>query len=186
MLTLNFLPFQNIETPRLLLRRVNANDVDEIMALRGNPETMRYIPRPLVKTIEDAMEHLAMIDAKIESNEGINWGITLKGNSKLLGIIGHYRIQPQNYRAEIGYMLLPEFHGQGIASEAVKATVAYGFEVLQLHSIEAVIDPDNIASEIVLQKNGFVKEAHILENEFYDGKFLDTVIYSLLKRNFKK
>ena len=55
-----------------------------------------------------------------------------------------------------------------------------------MHSIEAVIDPENIASERVLQKNGFVKEAHILENELYDGKFWDTVIYSLLKRNFKK
>jgi ribosomal-protein-alanine N-acetyltransferase len=53
---------------------------------------------------------------------------------------------------------------------------------MQLHSIEAIIDPENRASERVLQKSGFVKEAHILENEFYDGKFLDTVIYSLLKR----
>jgi ribosomal-protein-alanine N-acetyltransferase len=57
---------------------------------------------------------------------------------------------------------------------------------MQLHSIEAIIDPENGASESVLQKNGFVKEAHILENEYYNGEFLDTVIYSLLKRNFKK
>lgn len=186
MLTINFLPFQNLETERLLLRRVNIDDAEAIMALRGNPETMRYIPRPLVTTIEEAHEHLAMIDTKIESNEGINWAITLKGNPNLIGIIGHYRIQPQNYRAEIGYMLLPEFHGKGIITEAIKAALIYGFEVMQLHSIEAVIDPDNIASERVLQKNGFVKEAHILENEFFEGKFLDTVIYSLLRRNFKK
>ena len=55
-----------------------------------------------------------------------------------------------------------------------------------MHSIEGVIDPNNIASERVLLKNGFAKEAHILENEFWDGKFWDTVIYSLLKRNFKR
>ena len=184
MLTLNFHPFPNIETPRLLLRRVDKTDASQIMKLRGNPETMRYIPRPLVKTIEEALDHVAMIDAKIEANEGINWGITLKDDPKLIGIIGHYRIQPQNYRAEIGYMLLPEFHGKGIATEAIQATVAFGFEVMHLHSIEAVIDPGNSASEIVLQKNGFVKEAHILENEYYEGVFWDTVIYSLLKRNF--
>jgi ribosomal-protein-alanine N-acetyltransferase len=49
---------------------------------------------------------------------------------------------------------------------------------MNLHSIEGIIDPDNLASAQVLLKNGFVKEAHIKENEFYQGRFLDTVIYS--------
>jgi ribosomal-protein-alanine N-acetyltransferase len=83
-------------------------------------------------------------------------------------------------------MILPQYNGQGIVTEAIKAVLEYGFEDMNMHSIEAVIDPDNSASERVLQKNGFIKEAHILENEYYDGKFWDTVIYSLLKRNFKK
>ena len=83
-------------------------------------------------------------------------------------------------------MSLTEYNGKGYITEAIKAVIAYGFEQMDLHSIEAVIDPDNIASEKVLQKNGFVKEAHILENELWEGKFWDTVIYSLLRRNFKK
>jgi ribosomal-protein-alanine N-acetyltransferase len=53
---------------------------------------------------------------------------------------------------------------------------------MKLHSIEAVIDPENAASEKVLQKNGFVKEAHLKENEFYDGTFIDSVIYSRLSK----
>jgi ribosomal-protein-alanine N-acetyltransferase len=146
---------------------------------------MKYIPRPLLKNEEEACEHIAMINSKIDNNEGINWAITLKGNPKLIGIIGHFRIEPQNYRAEIGYMILPEYHGQGIVAEAIKEVVRYGFDDMNLHSIEAIIDPNNLASERVLQKNGFVKEAHILENECFDGKFIDTVIYSLLKRNFQ-
>jgi len=186
MLTFNFDPFPILETPRLLLRRVTNDDANEVQALRGNPETMKYIPRPLVTTKELALQHIAMVDAKIVSNEGINWAITIKGNPKFIGIIGHYRIQPENYRAEIGYMLLPEYSGKGLVTEAIHATLVYAFEVMQLHSVEAVIDPDNAASERVLQKCGFVKEAHILENEYFEGKFWDTVIYSLLKRNFKK
>lgn len=182
MLTINFTPFPNLETERLLLRRVNENDANEIFALRSNPETMKYIPRPLVKSIDDALEHIAMIDAKIESNEGINWAITYKDNPKLIGIIGHYRIKPENYRAEIGYMLLPEYHGKGIVSEAVKEAVNYGFNEMRLHSIEAIIAPENFGSERVLQKCGFVKEAHLKENEFYEGRFLDTVIYSILNK----
>ncbi len=181
MLKINFSPFQNLETERLLLRRVVDEDVNEIFALRSDLEVMKYIPRPLVKTKEDALAHVAMIDEKIDSNEGINWAITLKDNPKLIGIIGHYRIKPEHFRAEIGYMLLPEYQGKGIISEAIKTVVKYGFEVMQLHSIEAIIDPKNFASEKVLQKNGFVKEAHLKENEFYEGRFLDTVIYSSLK-----
>lgn len=186
MITINFHPFQNIETERLLLRRLDENDAEEVFAMRSNPEIMKYIPRPLAKTKEDALEHIATIEGKIVDNTGINWGITIKGNPKIIGIIGHYRISPENHRAEIGYMSLPEHNGKGYITEAIKAVVAYGFEQMNLHSIEAIIDPGNIASERVLQKNGFVKEAHILENELWDDKFWDTVIYSLLKRNWKK
>lgn len=181
MLEFNFTPFPVIETERLLLRRITNDDVDEVFELRSNPETMKYIPRPLVKNNEEALEHIAMIEDKIATNVGINWGISLKDNPKLLGIIGYYRMQPENYRAEIGYMLLPDFHGKGIIPEAVERLISYGFEDLKLHSIEAVIDPENYASEKVLQKCGFVKEAHLKESEFYEGRFLDKVIYSLLE-----
>ncbi|MGO4770587.1 GNAT family N-acetyltransferase [Flavobacterium sp. W22_SRS_FK3] len=182
MLNFNFTPFPVIETERLILRRITTDDVNEVFELRSNPETMKYIPRPLVKSIEDGLEHIAMIEEKIVSNVGINWGITLKGNSKILGIIGYYRMQPENYRAEIGYMLHPDYHGKGIIPEAVTRLISYGFNDLKLHSIEAVIDPENLASESVLQKCGFVKEAHLKESDFYEGKFLDKVIYSLLNK----
>jgi ribosomal-protein-alanine N-acetyltransferase len=182
MLYRKFNPFPNLETERLLLRRIDYDDVDEIFALRSDKEVMKYIPRPLVNNAEEALVHIAIIDEKIDTNEGINWAITLKGDGKLIGVIGHYRIKPEHFRAEIGYMLLPEYHGKGIISEALKEVVNYGFEVMNLHSVEAIIDPENSASEKVLQKNGFIKEAHLKENEYFDGRFLDTVIYSLIKK----
>ena len=185
MLEINFHPFKNLETERLLLRRLTENDANEILELRGNPETMKYIPRPLATSVQDALNHIKLINDNIDLNTGINWAITLKGNPKLIGLIGHYRLQPENHRCEIGYMILPEYSGKGITKEAIKAVLEYGFDEMKMHSIEAVIDPDNTASERVLQKNGFVKEAHILENEFHNGKFWDTVIYSMLDRNFK-
>lgn len=182
MLNINFTPFPILETERLLLRRLVKEDVNEIFALRSDKETMKYIPRPLVKTEEEAIAHFEMIDEKIENNEGINWAITLKKDPKLIGLIGHYRIKPEHFRAEIGYMLLPEYHGKGVIIEAIKETVKYGFEIMKLHSIEAVIDPENLASEKVLQKSGFVKEAHLKENEYFEGRFLDSVIYSILNK----
>ena len=180
MLTINFSPFPILETERLILRRVLPSDVKEMFELRSNPETMKYIPRPLVTNYDEALAHIKMMEDKIETNEGINWAITIKGDDKMLGVIGHYRIKPEHYRAEVGYMILPEYHGKGITTEAVQCVVDYGFNTMQLHSIEGVIDPENEASEKVLQKCGFVKEAHFKENEFYDGKFIDAVVYSKL------
>lgn len=180
MLAINFTPFPILETERFVLRGVLATDVNEIFALRSNPETMKYIPRPLVTNHEEALAHIKMMDDKIESNEGINWAITSKENDTMLGLIGLYRIKPEHYRAEIGYMVLPEFQRKGIIPEAILCLVNYGFNSLKLHSIEAVIDPQNKASEKVLQKCGFLKEGHFKENEYYDGKFIDSAIYSLL------
>ncbi len=186
MLTINFHPFKNLETERLLLRRVAPTDVNEIIELRGNTETMKFIPRPLVTNTEEALAHYHLINDKIESNEGINWAITIKGNPKLIGIMGHYRIQLEHYRSEVGYMILPQFNGQGITAEALKAVLAYGFDDMGLHSVEGVLDAENHSSERVLQKSGFVKEAHFLENECYNGVFRDSLVYSLLKKKFKR
>ncbi len=182
MLEVNFDPFPNLETARLILRRINDGDAEQIFRLRSNPVTMQFVPRPLAKTIDDAKKHIELIEGKIVNNEGINWAITLRGNPEFIGIIGHFDIKPQHYRAEIGYMLLPEFHNQGIVSEAVAAVLDFGFTDLKLHSVEAVIGPENHASAKVLEKNGFVKEAHFKENEYYEGKFLDTVVYSRLNK----
>ena len=182
MLEFNFTPFPILETERLLLRRVDNNDVNEIFSMRSNAATMKYIPRPLVTNYEEALEHIALLDSGLEKNESINWAITFKGENKLLGIIGFYRTKFADYRSEIGYMLLSENHGKGIATEAVERVMKYGFEEMNLHSMEAIIDPRNSASEGVLIKNGFVKEGHFKENTFFNGKFLDSVIYSKIKK----
>jgi [ribosomal protein S5]-alanine N-acetyltransferase len=177
----NFLPFENLTSERLILRQITIEDVEEIFSLRSNPETMKYIPRPLITKQEEAIEHINLIQDKIETNEGINWAITLKGSNKMIGIIGHYRVQWEHFRSEVGYMLLPEYEKKGIITEAVGLAINFGFNQMKMHSLEAVIDPENHASAKVLEKNGFIKEAHLKEAEFYNGKFIDRVIYSLLK-----
>lgn len=177
----SFLPFQDLESDRLWLRQMNDTDIDGVFALRSNPENMKFIPRPLLKSREEAVGLIQTINSKIENNEGINWAIIEKSSQKFLGFLGHYRIQWEHSRSEIGYMLLPEAQGIGYATEAIQLIVKYGFEQMNMHSLEAVIDPANAGSARVLEKNKFVKEAHIRENEFFEGKYWDSVIYSLLE-----
>lgn len=184
MLVFNFSPFPNLETNRLNLRHLTSEDVDEILALRSNPEIMQFIPRPLIKSKEEALEFITTMNAAVDSNTVINWAITTKENDELIGMIGFYRMKPENYRAEVGYILSAAYHGQGIITEALQRVIQFGFEEMGLNSIEAVIDPENFGSEKVLLKNNFVKEGHFKEHTFFEGKFLDSVFYSLLKKNY--
>lgn len=182
MLTVNFSEFPELETDRLKFRRAGLNDIHELFALRSDSEIMKYIPRPLATTHEEIVEFLELTDQKISCNDLINWAITLKDDSKMIGTIGYYHIKPEHYRAEIGYMILPEFQNKGYITEAITEVVKYGFSKMELHSIEALIDPSNIASAKVLEKCNFVKEGHFKENECYNGQFIDTIIYSRINR----
>ncbi|HKC67935.1 MAG TPA: GNAT family N-acetyltransferase [Bacteroidia bacterium] len=182
MISLNFSPFPLLETERLYLRAITEDDKHEMFALRSDKQIMQYIARPLMTTIEEITEFIKSINSSIEKQEYINWGIALKNNNKLIGTVGFYRMAKENYRAEVGYMLHTNFHKQGIMQELMPVVLEYGFKQMNLHSIEAVIDPRNKDSENVLLKQGFVKEAHFKENFFFDGEFLDSVHYSLLAK----
>jgi ribosomal-protein-alanine N-acetyltransferase len=160
MLQLNFSPFPILESERLCFRKLTHEDAPEVLALRGNPKTMQFIPRPLIVDIEGALGHIKMINDKIGENLDINWAVTQKENDKCIGIMGFYRTQPEHFRTELGYMILPEHWGKGYVTEAVKTLLNFAFNTLNFHSIEAVIDARHTASERVLQKVGFEKEAH--------------------------
>lgn len=180
MLKISFNPFPCLESDRLYLRQITIKDVNEVFELRSSAEIMKYIPRPLAKTKHDALDFIDLINKAVKDNEGINWAITLKKDNVLIGMICLIRMQPQNFRSEIGYILHPDLHGKGIMHEAAALVIDYAFNALHFHSLEAVIDPENRASANVLLKHGFVKEGYFKESGFYEGRFLDAEVYSLL------
>jgi ribosomal-protein-alanine N-acetyltransferase len=176
--------FPIIETERFILREINDSDVEEVFEMRSNPELMKFIPRPINKIKEEALLHIHKIQRGFEENESLNWGITYKNEPKIIGIIGYVRMQPENFRAEIGYILNKLEHKKGVMREIVKPLMHFGFKHLNLHSIVAVVDPANQASIALLQANGFTKEAHFREDCYFDGQFLDSAHYSVLKSDF--
>lgn len=183
MLVFDFKNFPILSTERLTLRQIVSDDANEMFALRSNPEIMRYIPRELPKTIDDAIKHIEFMQGLLESGECINWAICLKDNEKLIGNIGYFRMQPENHRAEVGYMLSSEYHGKGIMQEALTEIIRYGFEEIKLHSIEAVTAPENESSWKLLEKNGFIREGYFKQDTYWQGKFLDSYVFSLLNPN---
>ncbi|ALW85747.1 alanine acetyltransferase [Hymenobacter sedentarius] len=182
MLTVNFTPFPTLTTERLTLRQLTPADALALFELRADPRVMKFIPRPLAQSVADAVEYINVVNECASKNERLTWGIALRADaSQIIGTIGYVSFQLENHRGTIGYMLHPGFQGKGMMSEAVAAILDYGFDVLNLHSIEAAVDPQNLASTQVLKRSGFVQEGHFKENEFWDGKYLDTLYFSLLR-----
>jgi ribosomal-protein-alanine N-acetyltransferase len=180
MLEVNFNPFPVLSTKRLTLRRLTLNDAPTLFIFRSSEDIMKYIARPRAKSVQDAIELIQRIDTTIDNNEGINWGIILKETNELIGTIGFVRMKKENFRGEIGYMLNTKYHRLGYMNEAMKAVLDYGFNEIKFHSVEAIIDPANIASMSILEKNNFIREAHFKEDFYFEGQFLDSMVYSLL------
>lgn len=170
-----------LKTERLILRPIAHKDSAQLFAIRKDPEVMRYIPRPLAVTIEDAHAMIDRMLKGIEDKISLNWTITLGDDDEFIGYIGYFRMNLENHRAEIGYITHPDYQGKGYTKEALKAATDYGFNEMGLHTIEAVTAPENTASQQLLLKSGFIKEAHFRENVFFENRYLDSVHYTLFK-----
>lgn len=183
MLQVNFSPFPQLNTERLLLRQITLADADALFFLRSNEQVMAFIDREHFASVDVAVKTINTITENVNSNNGIMWGICLKENPALLaGTIGFWQMKKENYRGEIGYMLHPDLWGKGYAKEAIKEVIEFGFRKIGLHSIEAFVNPGNKASIGLLLSVGFVQEGYFKEDYFFRGKFLDTVVFSLVDR----
>lgn len=169
--------------PDLVMRRIyKGRDSAALLALRGNAEAMRYIGKPLATSIEDADALIASIDEVIDTGKGIHWGLFLPERDYLIGTMGFFRWDHHHRRAEIGYMLHPDYHRRGLMSLAMHLALQYAWTAMNLHSIEARTYPENEASQQLLRKYGFVQEGYLRECFYFDGVFSDSVIFSLLRQ----
>lgn len=176
-----FSEFPELETKNLKLRKILLSDQKDIFSIRSDPEAMKYFGKHPFKTAAEATGFIYSVINAFQNKEGIRWGITLKPSDKLIGSAGIWRIDRKHFRGEIGYELLPAFWNNGIMSEALTEIVKFGFEKMNLHSIEANTDPQNISSTKLLEKIGFKKEGELKESFFFNDKFYDNIIYSILK-----
>lgn len=165
---MKFIPFPEIKTERLFLRKIEPSDCDVILFLRSDATVTKFIERPenrKTKNIADAIKFIKQLNEYLETNKSITWGITLKNNSKITGTICLWNFSKNNKTAEVGYDLDPEFQGKGIMNEALKMVVDFGFNELRLHKIEAFTHNENENSKKLLKKNGF----QFIENRKDEG-----------------
>ena len=180
MLNINFTPFPYLETERLYLRALKTEDANEIFVLRTDESVNEFIKRPRAKTIDDALQHIEKINNNIENDESILWAISMKNDPKLIGTICLWNIVKEKNHAEIGYELLPQFNGKGLMQEAFVKVIEYGFEKLQLKTIEAWLNVNNLRSIKILEKNNFKRDLEA-ENKMDKTEYTEMIIYSLTR-----
>ncbi|HET6991288.1 MAG TPA: GNAT family N-acetyltransferase, partial [Bacteroidia bacterium] len=171
MIEFNFSPFPVLQTERLTLRRITRDDAEIIFKMRSDPEITRYSDRFPPRSIDEIHDMITRIEEGVITNERISWALSPKGGQEFMGTISFHDTNRQHHRAEVGYQLLSRYWRKGFMSEAMNAVIDYGFNRMNLHSIEANINPNNIPSKNLLLKYGFVQEAFFRENYFFDGKF---------------
>jgi ribosomal-protein-alanine N-acetyltransferase len=181
-----FQSFPILTTKRLILRPYLNKDARALWELRNNDIAMEFVDSARPKEVNDALKMIENTHSDFEQKLGINWAITEKGKDEMIGYFGYWRLIKEHVRAEIGYLLHPDYWRKGIMSEAMNATFEFGFKEFHLHSLEANVNIDNVRSVGILKKFGFQKEAYFRENYFHDGKFLDSLIYCLLESDFVK
>ena len=169
-------------TKRLQLRPVQPSDAGFILkGLSDNRVTQYYAVH--YDTPEAVQEQMQFYHNLQESGTGIWWVFSVKGETSLIGACGFNNIEHENHKGEIGFWLLPEHWGKGFIPEASEAVVTYGFDIMNLNRIEAIVEGGNGQSEKVLTKLGFSFEGRLRERELKNDTYIDLLYYSLLRRD---
>ncbi|NGM83491.1 GNAT family N-acetyltransferase [Paenibacillus sp. 7124] len=177
--------FPILETDRFVLRQLNQDDSREIFQYFSLDEVTKFYDLESFTNIEQAEELIRRWNQRFEKNQGIRWGITLRSESRVIGTCGFHGWMKNHYKAEIGYELIPEYWRQGYMTEVIQKAIEFGFNNLGLNRIEAFVEPENVGSRRVLEKIGFREEGTLKEHFYWRNRFVDTVIYALLKKDYK-
>jgi RimJ/RimL family protein N-acetyltransferase len=186
--------FTTIETERLILRRFRDSDLASFMAYRNDPEVARYqswksiTRREAVKFISEQSRHRPGIAGKwVQFAAEIKQGGTLAGDCALLVPKSPRGERPRAGRiGEIGYTFARAYQGSGLATEAARAVVDYGFDSLGLNRIIATTDCRNLPSVALMERLGMRREGHFIQNAWFKSEWCDEFQYAVLREEWMR
>ena len=173
-----------LETERLVLRKLTPQDDEDVFEYASDDEVTQYMTWNTHKSIDDARGFISFTLGRYERDEAGEWGIVLKETSKLIGAMGFPWCDMKNKRAEIGYVLSRRFWGQGIMPEAVSRVLKFAFEEMGLNRIECCHFLPNEKSGRVMQKVGMSFEGIAREKFFVKERYWGVKQYAILRSDW--
>jgi RimJ/RimL family protein N-acetyltransferase len=168
-----------METKRLLLRPPDNGDLESFFALRSNTRVNLYIRREPPKTLEDVQVWLNSIMDGMNKGNSHNWCLVDKKDTKVVGSICLWSFSEDRKTAEVGYDLLPEYHGKGLMREALEQVLSFGFSKVGLSTVTAFTSHLNGPSRKLLTAHNF-----LLQRGRKDEDNADNVIYALSRHTW--
>lgn len=175
-----------LETERLILRKLVLEDAEDIYIYASDDEVSKYLTWDTHKTIEDSKGFINFVLDRYEKDDVGDWGIVLKETGKLIGSLGFPQYDKKNNRAELGYVLGRSYWGKGIMPEAVGRILKFAFEEMGFNRIECLHYLPNEKSGRVMQKVGMTFEGIAKEKIFCKGRYWDVKQYAILKKDWVK
>ncbi|HKI02754.1 MAG TPA: GNAT family N-acetyltransferase [Thermoanaerobaculia bacterium] len=169
---------------RVALRWLDEGDVDALFDVFSNAEVMRYWSSPPLEDREAAQSLLTDIHDKFRRRTYFQWGVARREDDLVMGTCTLFHLDTDNRRAEIGYALGREHWGKGYIGEALGALLGFAFGDLDLHRLEADVDPRNAASIRSLERLGFRQEGYLRERWIVNGEIQDALLFGLLRREW--
>ena len=173
-----------IETERLILREMKKSDTKDMYEYSSNPMTSEFLLWNVHKDIDFTQDFVNYVISKYKSGEYNDWALEHKEDKKMIGTCGFTRIDEENRVAEIGYVLNPDYWGEGLATEAVEAVLKFAFDTMNMHRVEAKFMFGNDASLAVMKKVGMKFEGYQRDALFVKGRYRTIGISSILKSEY--
>lgn len=174
-------------TERLSLRPFRDDDLDTFHAIQSHPDVVRYLywePRSWDETRE--MLERRKLQTRIDrKGDGLHLAADLRASGTLAGHFSLVLSSQEHRQGEIGFVMHPDHHGHGYATEGAQLMLRLGFEELGLHRIVGRCDARNTASGRLMERLGTRREAHLIENEFVKGEWADELVYAMLDREWR-
>ncbi|MCH5287159.1 MAG: GNAT family N-acetyltransferase [Christensenellaceae bacterium] len=173
-----------LETPRLLLRPMVMHDAQDIYDYSRDPEVARYVLWSAHRSLSESRAYLRYILRQYRDGMPSSWGIVLKATGRVVGTIGYMTYIEENSTVEIGYSLARSLWNNGLMTEALHAVLAFSFERMQIHRVEAQHDAANPASGHVMRKCGMLHEGRLRGRVYNKGRFVDVDLYAMIREDW--
>jgi len=177
-----FTEFPEYETERLILRQIVPADAPSILAIFADEAVTKYYDLYTFTRLDEAVELIEFFSESYRAERQIRWGIVRKEDNQLIGTCGFVGLH--THRGEIGYDLARAYWRQGYMTEALEVLLEVGYDEMQLHRIEALVMPENIASAGLLRKRGFTDEGLLRDYDFFKDAYQDLRSFALLEGEF--
>jgi RimJ/RimL family protein N-acetyltransferase len=174
-----------LTTERLRLRWLTPADAPALFAIFGDPEVCRYWGFAVLPDLAAAGALQRQIESHFADGSLYQWGVAERDTGHIIGTCTLASITREHHRAEIGFALARAFWGKGFMSEALPALLRHAFGEMELHRIEADVDPRNLASMRLLERLGFQREGYLRERHHMNGEIQDAVLYGLLRHEWR-